>query len=223
MATAPIPSATVVLLRGGDAALETLLLQRAPRGDQAGAWVFPGGRVEPEDVVAGAPGSVASARRAAVRETTEEAALELSGAKLLPLSRWITPEIMPKRFDTWFFLGDHDPEQEVRPDGRELVAHRWVSPGKALQANAARELELAPPQFVTLNWLAEFDSASSALQTLPQRAFITFRPKVFRTKEGAVMLYSGDAGYERGDPKARGARHRALRGPHGAYCYQRSD
>ncbi|MFH1764282.1 MAG: NUDIX domain-containing protein [Gemmatimonadota bacterium] len=46
----PRPSATLVLLREGRAALEVLLLKRSPRsGFIPGAWVFPGGTVDPED------------------------------------------------------------------------------------------------------------------------------------------------------------------------------
>lgn len=48
--TFPEPSATLVLLREGNPRLEVLLLQRNPAsGFIPGAWVFPGGRVDPED------------------------------------------------------------------------------------------------------------------------------------------------------------------------------
>ena len=65
------------------------------------------------DVVAGEPGSRESALRAAVRETREEAGLDLAATRLVAISRWITPEISPQRFDTWFFLGVVDTTHEV--------------------------------------------------------------------------------------------------------------
>ncbi len=48
-AAVPIPAATVVPLRDGDAGLEVLLLQRNARGEFGHMWVFPGGRVDAGD------------------------------------------------------------------------------------------------------------------------------------------------------------------------------
>jgi 8-oxo-dGTP pyrophosphatase MutT (NUDIX family) len=53
-AAVPRDAATVVVVRETDAGLEVLLLQRAERGDHnSGAWVFPGGLVDPGDRAAG--------------------------------------------------------------------------------------------------------------------------------------------------------------------------
>lgn len=50
------PAATVVLVRDGSRAPEVLLLRRPERsGFAAGAWVFPGGAVDPTDASTGAP------------------------------------------------------------------------------------------------------------------------------------------------------------------------
>lgn len=49
-AATPRDAATVVVVRQGNPGLEVLLLQRAERGDHnSGAWVFPGGLVDPGD------------------------------------------------------------------------------------------------------------------------------------------------------------------------------
>jgi 8-oxo-dGTP pyrophosphatase MutT (NUDIX family) len=45
-----IPAATVVLLRDAAGGLETLMLRRNSKlAFAGGAWVFPGGRIDPED------------------------------------------------------------------------------------------------------------------------------------------------------------------------------
>ena len=200
----------MVLLRDVAAGLELLLLQRRSRDAKPGPWVFPGGKVEPADVVAGDAASRESALRAAVRETREEAGLALEESRLVAISRWITPEISPQRFDTWFFVGALDASHEVVVCGSEMVGHRWMAPRAALAAQANGELVLAPPTFVTVSWLLEHGRTADAMRALASAPFITFRPRIHRTPEGAVMLYPGDAGYEANDPHRAGARHRIL-------------
>ncbi len=43
---------------------------------------------------------------------------------LLPYAHWITPEGMPKRFDTWFFLAAAPPDQAGAHDGKEFDGFR---------------------------------------------------------------------------------------------------
>jgi 8-oxo-dGTP pyrophosphatase MutT (NUDIX family) len=72
----PIPAATLVLMRrSAGAAPEILMMERAETmAFAAGALVFPGGRIDPQDEALGAhfPQPDAAARIAAVRETIEE-------------------------------------------------------------------------------------------------------------------------------------------------------
>src|SRR5690606_35786389 len=71
------PSATTVLIRPGFGEIEVLLLERSAGIEfHGGDWVFPGGRVDDEDVRPSEdPFAEAPARRAAVRETLEETGL----------------------------------------------------------------------------------------------------------------------------------------------------
>ena len=119
------PAATVVLLRDGEDGGEVLLVRRNERlAFHGGAWVFPGGRIDPEDF-ARAPAStdiVGAAREAAVREAREEAGVLITPESLRVFARWVTPEQLPKRFDAWFFVGRAGTDA-VRVDGREIHAH----------------------------------------------------------------------------------------------------
>jgi 8-oxo-dGTP pyrophosphatase MutT (NUDIX family) len=202
----PLPSGTVVVLRDAPG-LELLLLQRNARDGQAGLWVFPGGKVDAGDRRGdGEPAD--DARRAAVREAAEEAGLALDAAALVEISRWVTPEIAPRRFDTWFFAAIAPADTAVRVDGAEISGHRWLAPADALRAHHEHALRLAPPTFVTVTWLAEFATAAAALRELPARRPAPFHPRIHRIESGALMLYPGDAGYESGDLEAAGPRHR---------------
>ncbi len=216
----PTPSATVVLLRDASR-VELLLMQRAPRDGKPGPWVFPGGRVEADDVVDGDGRSEATARRAAIRETEEEAGLRIGDTRLETISRWITPPVSPRRFDTWFYVGVLGEDEPVTPDGDEMIGHRWITPEAALQAYHEKALALAPPTFVTVSWLLEFDRAHRAAETLAARPLVTFRPHIARSDGGEVfMLYPGDAGYEANQPDVQGPRHRC-RLQNGVLAYER--
>ena len=45
----PIPAATVVLVRQAGDHVETLMLHRTSNVAFGGMWVFPGGKIDPED------------------------------------------------------------------------------------------------------------------------------------------------------------------------------
>ncbi len=205
--TRPFPSATVVLLRDAAAGFEMLLLQRASKlAFHGGAWVFPGGRIDPPDYPPG--GDVeAAARRAAVRETHEEAGLEISAADLVDFARWTTPEGMPKRFVTWFFMAVAR-DGEVRVDGGEIKDHRWLSPASALRERAAGTLELPPPTFVTTTLLSAFADARSAFGGFAAHGRREFVPRMARVEDGMCSLYQEDAGYADADAACAGPRHR---------------
>ena len=204
--TEPAPAATVVLLRDAGDALEVLLLRRNSQlAFHGGAWVFPGGRIDAED--AGAGGDEGAARRAASREAREEAGLEVDPAELVQISHWTTPEGLPKRFATWFFLGSADATQ-VRVDGGEIHAHAWLSPEAALEARRAGEIELPPPTFVTLSTLVGKRSVADAVSAARAAAPLSYLPRVVRVEGGACSLYPADAGWEQRDPTRAGPRNR---------------
>lgn len=203
---ASVPAATAVLLRDGDDGLETLLLRRASKlAFHAGAWVFPGGRVDPDD---DGVDDLERARRAAVREAHEEAGLVIDAAQLVPLSHWTTPPGQVRRFSTWFFTAVVDAAAEVTVDGGEISTHRWMSAAEALEAQAGGELELPPPTFVTLTELRVFGSARAAVETMTAQGPPFFEPKLVSVDGGVVSLYEGDGGYASADPTVAGASHR---------------
>ncbi|MBS1863159.1 MAG: NUDIX hydrolase [Actinobacteria bacterium] len=160
----PRPAASIVLLRRGGKhgrrALEVLLLKRTEKAAfMPGAWVFPGGSVDPEDGE-GADGF----RACAVRELREEAGIELpAGEELVPFCRWITPEIVSRRFDAWFFLALAPAHTPPQVDGGEVVEARWFEPAAAIEAAAARELVLPFPTRTQLGWLAAHPTSEAAL------------------------------------------------------------
>jgi 8-oxo-dGTP pyrophosphatase MutT (NUDIX family) len=218
----PVRAATVILVRDGESGLETLMLRRNSKIAFGGMWVFPGGRVDPEDRVGLEPDDELGAGRvAAAREAAEEAGLEVGAGEMHPLSHWTPPAITPRRFLTWFFVAAA-PEGEVVIDDGEIHEHEWLSPEEALRRRDALEIELAPPTFVTLKTLAQWTRVEEALAAVALRANEFFETRIGVTDDGPVALWHGDAGYEATDAAAAGARHR-LSMAKDRWHYERSD
>lgn len=212
-------ASTVVLLRESDAGPEVLMLKRASKlAFFGGAWVFPGGKVEPEDgdVV---HGLVDAARIAGARELFEEAGIRVEASGLVPFARWVTPPGRSRRFDTFYFAGCA-PEGEVLLDLAESEDHRWLTPREALAASARGEIELPPPTFVTLSQLAELPDVKHACVTLAGQ-MMEYVPHPCQAADGGtIYLYAGDAGYDACDANTPGARHR-LWAVDGSFRYER--
>lgn len=188
----PRPAATIILLRRGgrhnDRGLEILLVRRgAGQSFMPGVWVFPGGAIDPGE----------SAAECAARELAEETRIDLGpDPELHPWSRWVTPEVVPVRFDTWFFVGLAPAHSPPRVDGSEVDDAAWFGPEAALEANRAGELELVFPTIKTLETLLPFASDEEVLAAAPGRRVEPILPRVVGTREDHRVLLPGDDGYE---------------------------
>jgi 8-oxo-dGTP pyrophosphatase MutT (NUDIX family) len=218
-----VAAATVVVVRGGVDALEVLLLQRhRDLSFAGGAWVFPGGRVDPADFGTDPAGLEGAERTAAVRECMEEAGIRLDLPSLHRWSHWTPPPRQSKRFSTAFFVAGVGPgdDEVVTIDESEIVAHRWATPQQALAAQTAGELVLTPPTFITLCQLAEHRSVAGLLAAAPSRPVEHFSTRIGIAGETVCALYHGDVAYESLDLSADGARHRLWMAP-GPWRYER--
>lgn len=220
------PAATIVLLRDGARGIEALLLRRNPKlAFHGGAWVFPGGRVDPQDATSAGTDDrfgVTAARHAAARELTEEASLVVPAEDLVPWSHWVTPPGPPRRFATWFFVAAEAEVEDVVVDGGEIHAADWVTPAAAFERFAAREMDLAPPTWLTLRQVAEQGSVDAVLAHAAAHDELRYEPRIGRDASGAlVSLYQGDAGWPTGDATVTGARHRLIWSEAG-YRFERS-
>jgi 8-oxo-dGTP pyrophosphatase MutT (NUDIX family) len=192
----PRPAASVVLLRRGgkhgDRALEVLLLKRTESAKfMPGVWVFPGGAVDPGDGE-----DEAGHRACAVRELAEEAGIELPrDEELVLFSRWVTPEVVSRRFDAWFFLALAPAHSPPKPDGVETTEARWFEPRTALDEHAAGELVLAFPTVKQLESLLPFATAKEAIEIYREREVEPILPKVIGTPEDHRVVLPGDPNY----------------------------
>jgi len=212
--TPPLPSATVMLLRDdAPEGLQVLLMRRhAASGVLGGVHVFPGGKLDPADLAhpsaevpathtaaLGEPrldaATAAALYLAAARETWEECGLRLQVTSLWPWARWITPRqpsVTNKRFDTRFFVAAAPAGQEARHDNHEATEVVWTTPREALQRYWGGEIDLAPPQIMSLAQLARLRDVAQVLALARSRAPALVEPGPFDEDGCRVICYPGD-------------------------------
>ena len=260
LAPAPIPAATVVLVRPGKAGPEVLLTRRpASMAFAPDMHVFPGGRVDPGDADPALfarsvvtprdaadrlggdlpPDQALAAHVAAIRELFEEAGVLLAdmadegrtpadepGAPLrrgphgavrsalvggdatfaaiaaelglrlrtdllVPLSRWVTPPTMPRRFDARFFAAELPAGARVTFEGDEVADHAWLSPVAALRAMAAGEFGMWVPTSATLQQLEHAGSVAQMRDRLSPRTLGQIEVEAIASEVTRIVMPAG--------------------------------
>ena len=151
-------AATVVVVRPAESdGFEVLLVRRNDKvAFMAGAYVFPGGRVDDEDISRAGGDQALAFRLAAVRELAEEANVQVDSSAPVLIAHWITPEIEIRRFDTRFFLVRMPENQEARHDEGETTDLVWLSPAAAIERCLSREIMLPPPTWTTIKRMLRY-------------------------------------------------------------------
>ncbi len=205
-----IPAATVVLLRDRKQEVQTLMLHRTSKVHFGGMWVFPGGRLDPEDYQDDANPD-AAAHCAAARETREETGLIVQPKDFAWFAHWTPPPGRNRRYATWFFATAIQTDSPIEVDGDEIQEHEWISPADALARHALGEIDLAPPTWITLHQLSLHAPTETLMAHLHQQQVRTYQTRVSQRADGVrVALWQGDAGYELADADRIGPRHRLV-------------
>ena len=189
----PRPAASVVLLRRGgkhaQRALEVLLLKRTEKAAfMPGAWVFPGGSVDPDDGE-GPDGFRACAMpRAAARRPGSSCRAD---EELVPFCRWVTPEIVSRRFDAWFFLALAPAHTPPKADGLGDRRRALVRARRGDRRRRAGELVLPFPTRTQLGWLAAHPTSDAALAAYRGSSTEPIQPELVGEGEEARLVLPG--------------------------------
>lgn len=120
----------------------------------------------------------------------------LSVSRLGHWHHWITPELMPRRFDTFFFTVPVEPGQDCRPDNHETVHGIWIHPKKALFENENGSLPLSPPTLVTLHQMLPFDDIDALMDDTQCRSWPTpIMPRLWPLENSALIIEPWDPDY----------------------------
>lgn len=116
--------------------------------------------------------------------------------ELVPYAHWITPEGMPKRFDTWFFLAAAPPEQAGAHDGKESTDSIWVSPREALEGGETGRFKLPFPTTRNLIKLGKQASVKAALDDSRGKPVVMVMPVMTKLNGGRQLRIPREAGYD---------------------------
>ena len=135
------------------------------------------------------------AGRTAFIDVVRELGVRLRLDALTVFSRWITPEMMPKRFDTWFYVVRAPADQVAACDGRETVDAEWIHPAEILRMEAAGERTVIFPTRMNVKLLGEALNAEDAVSRSLARELVTVLPKVEKREGGRFLVLPSNAGY----------------------------
>lgn len=121
--------------------------------------------------------------------------LLLECESLLPYAHWITPEGMPKRFDTHFFISVSPEGHDGAHDGRESVDSVWIRPEEALADAEAGKRQIIFPTRMNLALLTGHDDCAAILQSVREREIVTVLPKVRQDGSRMLLKIPFEAGY----------------------------
>ena len=112
--------------------------------------------------------------------------------RLVYWAHWITPSIVPRRFDTRFYLAPVPSDQRAVIDSTETIDHAWMSPAAIVAAALTGDMPVSHP---TLYNLMELDASlqqHGSLQELliaeSQRSVVAILPKMVHEEQTAMVL-----------------------------------
>jgi 8-oxo-dGTP pyrophosphatase MutT (NUDIX family) len=129
--------------------------------------------------------------------------LRLAGDLLAHFAHWVTPKMMPKRFDTHFFVAVAPQGHAGAHDGRESVDSVWIRPEDAI-ADRKRWNVIFPTK-LNLMKLAQSKTPEEAVAVAKKTPPLTVEPWTETGPNGQTLRIRDDAGYEQTSAAMRDA------------------
>jgi len=104
--------------------------------------------------------------------------------------------MMPKRFDTHFYLAQAPTGQLGFHDGSESVDSLWISPQQALQRADEGSLKIIFPTRMNLMRLAQYASVEAAIEDTLRQPVVSIMPWTEEKPAGVMLCIPENAGYE---------------------------
>ena len=122
--------------------------------------------------------------------------LVLACDQLHHFAHWITPPMVPKRFDTHFFLAIAPEDHLAVHDGHENVDSVWIKPADAVEAARTGTRTIIYPTLRNVERLARFRSTDDALAECRTQPVIPVLPWSEKREDGTWLCIPKNAGYD---------------------------
>jgi 8-oxo-dGTP pyrophosphatase MutT (NUDIX family) len=126
-----------------------------------------------------------------LRDVLLNEGLMLAADRLHYFSHWITPELLPHRYDVRFFVAEAPANQEALHDGIELTKHVWITPKKILDGFRQREFDMVVPTLVTIEEISRYKTIQEIIASTKNKKVNSILT-VMIEEEGEIVEYSPD-------------------------------
>jgi 8-oxo-dGTP pyrophosphatase MutT (NUDIX family) len=132
---------------------------------------------------------------ASLKAFVEHERLRLACDQLVHFAHWVTPEMMPKRFDTHFFLAAAPRDHLAVHDGHESVDSVWIRPADALAQAKSGQRTIIFPTLRNIEKLGNFATVDAAIAGARASTVVRVLPWTERRADGTFLCIPVEAGY----------------------------
>ena len=121
--------------------------------------------------------------------------LKLACDRLQLFAHWVTPPMMPKRFDTHFYLAAAPADHLAVHDGYESVDSKWITPKAAVKGASEGLYTIIFPTLMNVELLGQSHDVETAMSMARARNVVEVLPWTEKREEGTFICIPTEAGY----------------------------
>jgi GR25 family glycosyltransferase involved in LPS biosynthesis len=114
---------------------------------------------------------------------------------MVHFAHWITPRIVPKVFDTQFFVARAPVDHVALHDGSESTDSEWLRPEAAVADAESGKRTLVFPTRMNLLKLAQHKTVDEAMAAARATPVVTVQPEPVAHPKGRTLKIPAEAGY----------------------------
>lgn len=135
--------------------------------------------------------------RSEVFETVRRSGSRFAAGGSAYFANWITPSMLPVRFDARFFLVEIAGDVAPVPDGVEIAAAEFIAPERMIAAAAERKREVPFPTRKVLEQLDAISSLATAIAQWRTTEVLSIQPRIRIADDDSLdVVLPGEPGFD---------------------------